>query len=102
MRPYLIDTPLFAGGAPIRLRALRALLPPMRASYAAARIVRAVQTRQHELVLPWHLKWLSPILELLPLRVRDAVLDLGGAQTGMAAFRGRGGLDWQKMASLRC
>ena len=38
----------------------------------ATRIVRAVQTRQHELVLPWHLKWVSPLLELLPLGVRDA------------------------------
>lgn len=98
VRPYLIDTPLFAGGAPIKVRVLRALLPPLEASYVATRIVRAVQTRQHELVLPWHLKWLSPLLELLPLRVRDAVLDLGGAQTAMAAFRGRGQVDWQSMA----
>ena len=31
VRPYLIDTPLFAGGAPIKVRALRALLPPLEA-----------------------------------------------------------------------
>ena len=60
--------------------------------------MRAVQTRQHELVLPWHLKWLPPLLELVPLQVRDAVLDLGGAQTAMASFRGRGRADWQRMA----
>ena len=98
VRPYLIATPLFAGGAPIKVRALRALLPPLEAPYVAARIVRAVQTRQHELVLPWHLKWLPPLLEFLPLTVRDAVLDLGGAQTAMASFRGRGRADWQRMA----
>merc|ERR1719424_2253573 len=78
--------------------ALRALLPPLEAPYVATRIVCAVQTRQHELVLPWHLKWLSPLLELLPLRVRDAVLDLGGAQSAMTSFRGRGRGDWQGMA----
>ena len=38
------------------------------------------------------------LLELLPLTVRDAVLDLGGAQTAMASFRGRGRADWQRMA----
>ena len=48
VRPYLIATPLFAGGAPIKVRALRALLPPLEAPYVAARIVLAVQTRQHD------------------------------------------------------
>ena len=33
-----------------------------------------------------------------PNQVRDAVLDLGGAQTAMASFRGRGRADWQRMA----
>ena len=31
-------------------------------------------------------------------QVRDAVLDLGGAQSAMACFRGRGRGDWQGMA----
>ena len=31
-------------------------------------------------------------------QVRDAVLELGGAQTAMTSFRGRGRADWQRMA----
>ena len=36
-------------------------------------------------VLPWHLKWVSPLLELLPLGVRDAVLDLVRVKGGSGA-----------------
>ncbi len=98
VRPYLIDTPLFAGGAPMRWRWLRALLTPLDAADAAARIVRAVQTRQEELVLPWHLKWVPPILELLPLGLRDALLDVAGAASAMGGFRGRGAAQWEQMS----
>ena len=101
VRPYMIDTPLFDGGAPLRLRWLRRLLPPLDAADVARCVVRAVQTRgQEELVLPWHVKWLPPLLELLPRPVRDAALDVAGAECAMDTFRGRGSTDWQSMGGV--
>ena len=55
-------------------------------------------TRQEELVLPWHLKWVPPILELLPLGLRDALLDVAGAASAMGGFRGRGAAQWEQMS----
>ena len=98
VRPYMIDTPLFDGGAPLRLRWLRRRLPPLEAVEVARRVVRAVQTRgQEELVLPWHVKWLPPLLELLPSPLRDAALDIAGAECAMDTFRGRGSTEWQSI-----
>ena len=44
---------------------------------------------QEVLVMPWVLKWLPPLLGLLPLQIRDAALDVGGARCAMQDFVGR-------------
>ena len=60
--------------------------------------IDAADYRQEELVLPWHLKWVPPILELLPLGLRDALLDVAGAASAMGGFRGRGAAQWEQMS----
>ena len=90
VQPYLIDTPLFAGGQPLRYAWLRALLPPLQATSVARRIIDGVQTRREHLVLPWVLKWLPSLLAMLPVLLRDTALDLAGAGCAMDTFTGRG------------
>ena len=45
------------------------LLPPLRATTVASRVVRAVETRRERIVVPYALKWLPPLLSLQPLGV---------------------------------
>ena len=88
VQSHMIDTPLFAGGKPGRFGWVRALLPPLQAATVAQRIVRAVETRRERIVVPYILKWLPPVLQLLPAVLRDLALDLAGAGCAMEGFVG--------------
>ena len=92
VQPYMIDhadSPLFAGGAPLKYAWLRPLVPPLRARTVARRVLRAVEAGAPErMVLPYIFKWLAPTLSWLPTPLRDALLDLAGAECAMEAFVG--------------
>lgn len=95
VQPYAIDTPLFEGAALLgrgrrwqRYSLLRWVLPPLDARWVAGRVVRAVQTRRVRIVLPRLLFWITAALPLLPVSLRDLVLDVAGSR-GMDDFHGR-------------
>jgi all-trans-retinol dehydrogenase (NAD+) len=93
VQPYMIDerdTPLFAGGTPLRYPWLRALFPPLRAATVAHRIVNAVEARYPErLYIPSIFQWLPVVLQLLPAWLRDVALEIAGAGCAMDGFEGR-------------
>ena len=64
--------------------------PPPAHADAAPGVVDAVLHRRERLVLPWMGRCLAPLLQLLPLALRDMALELAGARTAMDTFRGRG------------
>ena len=103
VQPYLLDTPLFAGGAPgLFPRLLAFVLPPLSAAEVARRVVLGVQTGQERLVLPYILRWAPLILELLPTAAADALLTLAGARgEPMRGFRGRGEAEWAAMGAAQ-
>lgn len=88
VQPHLIDTPLFTGGVPGRFGWVRALLPALRAATVAKRIVGAIESRRTAIVVPYVLKWLPPLLKLLPTPLRDLALHLAGAACAMDGFVG--------------
>ena len=90
VQTYLLDTPLFAGGQPADGLLLGWLFPTLKAEVVAERVVDAVLHRRERLVLPWMGRCLAPLLQLLPLALRDMALELAGARTAMDTFRGRG------------
>ena len=94
--PYLLDTPLFDGGESMRWQWLQWLFPAIEPARVARRVVHAVRTRQQMLVLPWVFAWL-PLLLLLPLWLRDALLRLFTSHAAMENFRGRGRAEWDLM-----
>ena len=97
VQPYMVDhrdSPLFAGGTPVKLPWLRPLVPPLRAATVARRVASAVEGAGgalgiERLVLPYHFKWLPPVLMWLPTFARDLLLDLAGAGCAMDGFVGR-------------
>ena len=93
VQSHMIDTPLFAGGVPGRFGWVRRLLPPLRAVTVARRVVDAIETRRTRVVVPYVLKWLPPLLQLLPAALRDLALDLAGAGCAMDGFVGGGARD---------
>ena len=103
VQPYLLDTPLFAGGAPgLFPRVLAIVLPPLSAAEVARRVVLGVQTGQERLVLPYILRWAPLVLELLPGAAADALLKLAGARgEPMRGFRGRGEAEWAAMGAAQ-
>ena len=103
VQPYLLDTPLFAGGAPgLFPRLLAFVLPPLSAAEVARRVVLGVQTGQERLVLPYILRWAPLVLELLPTAAADALLTLAGARgEPMRGFRGRGEAEWAAMGAAQ-
>lgn len=95
VQPYMIDpedSPLFDGGQPLRYHALRGVIPPLRASTVARRIIDAIEAGRdgpEHLVVPYIFKWLPPTLRLLPAFVRDVALYVAGADCAMDHWRGR-------------
>ena len=52
----------------------------------------ALRDQQREaIVVPYVLKWLPPLLGLVPAALRDLALDLAGAGCAMDGFAGRSG-----------
>ncbi len=92
VQTYLLDTPLFAGGRPADGLLLGWLFPTLKAEVVAERVVDAVLRRRERLVLPSMGRCLAPLLQLLPLALRDVALEFAGARTAMDTFRGRGRL----------
>ena len=88
VQPFKIDTPLFDGGQAGRFWWVRALLPPLRATTVARRVVTAVGARRDRITVPYVFKWLPVLLELLPAALRDGALYLAGADCAMDAFVG--------------
>ena len=96
VQPYLVDpqdSPLFAGGTPVKYAWARPLVPPLRAATVAKRIVWAIEASgpgsSGRLVVPYVFKWLAPVLTCVPSVVRDWLLDLAGAGCAMDGFVGR-------------
>lgn len=83
--PYYIDTGMFAG---VQTRFPR-LLPILRDTDVATRILDAVQSGRQQLVLP-PLARLVPALRVLPVRPFDALVDFFGINHTMDNFVGRG------------
>jgi short-subunit dehydrogenase len=88
--PYAVDTGMFGGAfeAP-GLALTRALFPMLRASDVAARVLEAVRSREHVVVLPWTLTLAPPLLRLLPVPLQRWAIALAGGTTGMDTWRGR-------------
>jgi all-trans-retinol dehydrogenase (NAD+) len=79
--PYLIDTTLTEGvQAPCRW-----LMPPLRQEEVAARVVRAIESDQRRVVLPWAVN-LLPALQLLPVALLDLLCDVAGVNRCMDSF----------------
>lgn len=95
VQPYMIasdDSPLFAGGAPLRYAWLRPLVPPLRSATVASRIIDSIEAGSfagERLVIPYVFKWLPLLLQLLPSRLRDVALYIAGAGCAMDGWRGR-------------
>jgi all-trans-retinol dehydrogenase (NAD+) len=83
--PYYIDTGMFRG---VKSRFPR-LLPILREDEVAARIVRAVQRDQRQLIMP-PLVALLPVLRILPVAAFDWIARFLGVNASMDAFQGRG------------
>jgi len=83
--PYYVDTGMFRG---VKSRFPR-LLPILREDDVAARIVRAVQRDQRQLVLP-PLVRLLPLLRILPVGAFDRIATFLGVNASMDEFEGRG------------
>jgi all-trans-retinol dehydrogenase (NAD+) len=65
------------------------LLPILREDYVAARIVRAVQGDQRQLILP-PLVRLLPLMRILPVSAFDWIAGALGVNASMDEFEGRG------------
>ena len=82
--PYYVDTGMFRG---VKSRFPR-LLPILREDDVAARIVRAVQSDQRQLILP-PLARLVPLMRMLPVGAFDWIASFLGINASMDAFEGR-------------
>ncbi len=82
--PFYITTGMFTG---VKTR-FPFLLPILDESYAAERMVRAIERRRPRLIMPW-LVHAIPLLRVLPVAVFDWVADFFGVNVSMAHFTGR-------------
>ena len=82
--PYYIDTGMFEG---VKSR-FPLLLPILRESYVADRIMRAIRRNERRVMIP-RLVAILPVLRLLPVPIFDRVIDLFGINAGMNEFVGR-------------
>jgi all-trans-retinol dehydrogenase (NAD+) len=83
--PYYVDTGMFRG---VKSR-FPWLLPILREDDVAARIVRAVQREQRQLILP-PLVRLLPLMRILPVGAFDWIASFLGVNASMDEFEGRG------------
>ncbi|MDR1024382.1 MAG: SDR family oxidoreductase [Treponema sp.] len=84
--PFFIDTGMFSG---VKTR-FPLLLPILKSSQAAKKIVRAVLKNKELLIMP-PLAGSTLILRLFPPRLLDAVADFFGINHAMDEFKGRDG-----------
>ncbi|MDP9801659.1 all-trans-retinol dehydrogenase (NAD+) [Arcanobacterium wilhelmae] len=82
--PYYIDTGMFDG---VRTK-FPALLPILKEADVARKILDALESGKHQLVMPPFVK-LLPAMRLLPPRAFDAVCNFFGVNTTMDNFVGR-------------
>ena len=90
-----MDSPMFAGVKPSILSFMIPLLKP---SYVARRIVYAIRqnevsptlNRQEMVIIPWTLNVITPLKYLLPTNMYDALQKLTGTSSGMENFVGHG------------
>jgi len=83
--PYYIDTGMFAG---VRTR-FPWLLPILKEDQVASRIVRAVEHNQRRVVIPWVVRVVPILREVLPLPIFDRLVDALGVNDTMSQFIGR-------------
>jgi short-subunit dehydrogenase len=83
--PYYIDTGMFAG---VRTR-FPWLLPILEEDQVAKRIVRAVERDQRRVLLPWVIRVVPVLREVLPLSIFDKLADALGVNDAMRQFTGR-------------
>lgn len=84
--PYFIGTGMFDG---VKTR-FPMLLPIMEPQDVAERILRAIESNKHRLIMPPFVNVLYPA-RLLPVGVFDKVVTFFGINHSMDEFRGRGG-----------
>lgn len=82
--PYYIDTGMFEG---VTTR-FPFLLPILKESVVADRIIRAIRRNERRVIVPPFIRVL-PVARLLPVPVFDWLIDFFGINAGMEAFRGR-------------
>jgi len=83
--PYYIDTGMFTG---VRTR-FPWLLPILKEDQVAKGIVRAIQTNQQRVLMPWAVRALPVLREVLPLPMFDKLMDVLGVNDAMSKFTGR-------------
>ena len=92
--PYVVDTRMFRGAfdvsrAPWYVSLVWRLFPKLRAEDVAREIIRGLKTRRDVMFLPWYFRVVPPLLQLLPVALRDFVQEVAGARDGMAGFVGK-------------
>jgi all-trans-retinol dehydrogenase (NAD+) len=83
--PYYIDTGMFAG---VRTR-FPWLLPVLKEDQVAERIVRAVEHNHGRVLVPWVIRVVPILREVLPLSIFDKMADALGVNDAMSQFTGR-------------
>jgi all-trans-retinol dehydrogenase (NAD+) len=83
--PYYIDTGMFEG---VKTR-FPLLLPILKESAVADRVIRAIRRDERQVIMPPFIKML-PVARLLPASLFDRLVDFFGINAGMDQFKGRG------------
>ncbi len=83
--PYYIDTGMFVG---VRTR-FPWLLPILKEDQVAERIVRAVEHDQRRVLVPWVIRVVPILRQVLPLSIFDKLADALGVNDAMSQFTGR-------------
>lgn len=83
--PYYIDTGMFAG---VRTR-FPWLLPILKEEQVTERIIRAVEHNHQRVIIPWVVRFVPILREMLPLPIFDKLANALGVNDAMSQFRGR-------------
>ena len=94
--PFYIDTGMFQG---VKSR-FPLLLPILGEEKVAARIVRALERNERQVIMPPLIRIL-PAMRLLPIALFDRVIDFFGVNTSMDEFTGRAGQSADRPAVKR-